>query len=342
MREGENNRSKIGNRKNNFHTILPAISTILLFTCCNIINSNKGANRNANYRWQKTDSALSLMENGEVLWQLNFNKKEDKPYFHPLRINGENITLERPADHPWHRGLWFSWKFINEVNYWEEDREKGYAEGRSRIEKVDIDCHNDFSVTVKINIEYAPEGKDKVLSEIRNFFISPPDTLGNYHIDWVMNFTAGDSEVVFDRTPPLKHGGEIWGGYGGLSFRAAENMRDHRYKASTGWEKEQDFTGEAEDAGWMDLSAVLNKNLKLKGGITIFDHPQNSRHPSPWYVWFEEEKHAFFTPAILFNEPIRLKPGERMHLKYRVYVHSGIVGSKKLNELFEDFQEKKI
>ena len=29
------------------------------------------------------------------------------------------MTADRPPDHIWHHGLWFSWKFINKVNYWE-------------------------------------------------------------------------------------------------------------------------------------------------------------------------------------------------------------------------------
>lgn len=72
------------------------------------------------------------------------------------------------------------------------------------------------------------------------------------------------------------------------------------------------YTGEAEDANWMDMSAIIDKQTKAEGGITIFDHPENPRHPSPWYVWFEADEHSFFTPTILYNDPLKLALHENM------------------------------
>ncbi|MBA7592916.1 Vitamin B12 transporter BtuB [subsurface metagenome] len=53
------------------------------------------------------------------IWKFNFDKTEGKPYFHPLALeDGTPLTWLRPEDHPWHRGFWFSWKYINGLNYW--------------------------------------------------------------------------------------------------------------------------------------------------------------------------------------------------------------------------------
>lgn len=211
--------------------IMPAISIILFSSSCSDIESKA---QKVNYSWLRTDTTFALLDDKEVVWQLNFSKKQDKPYFHPLRINGYDLTLERPADHPWHRGLWFSWKFINKVNYWEEDPEEGLSEGRSKIIKVGIAPGKDYSAIVNIKLEYAPDGMEKVLSEQRILHISHPDAKGNYIIDWKLDFTAEDSLVIFDRTPPLKYGGEVWGGYAGLGYRGAETLTEHVFTTSTG------------------------------------------------------------------------------------------------------------
>jgi hypothetical protein len=327
----------------NLKYVIPASGIIFLFSYFTYIDFNQISDSpEINYSWRETDSTFALLNYSQVVWQLNFNKKQDKPYFHPLRINGCELTLERPDDHPWHRGLWFSWKYINKVNYWEEDPQKGYSEGRSKIKNVEIVPSKNFSATVYIDIEYAPEGKESLVLEKRTLQISHPDAQGNYIIDWKLHFTSVDSLLEFDRTPPLKRGGKIWGGYAGLGFRGAETLNEQIFTASTGWINENSYTGEVENAKWMDMSASLDKKKKAEGGITIFDHPKNPRHPSPWYVWFEAGEHSFFSPAILYNESLMLKPHKSLQLKYRVYIHSDKHNIQTTKEIYNQFQKQKI
>ena len=37
--------------------------------------------------------------------------------------DGTTLTWFQPADHRWHRALWFTWKKINGIVYWEENAE---------------------------------------------------------------------------------------------------------------------------------------------------------------------------------------------------------------------------
>ncbi|MBK5263310.1 MAG: ThuA domain-containing protein, partial [Peptostreptococcaceae bacterium] len=69
-----------------------------------------------NFRWNQSDTTLSLMNSSDIIWQYNFNNRFGKPYFHPVAIKNSTLTCVSPPDHPWHLGLWFSWKFINGVN----------------------------------------------------------------------------------------------------------------------------------------------------------------------------------------------------------------------------------
>src|SRR5437773_4262742 len=55
------------------------------------------------------------------LWRYVYGGKP-KPFFHPLHTPaGHCLTLFEPHDHFWHRGLWFTIKFINGENFWEEN-----------------------------------------------------------------------------------------------------------------------------------------------------------------------------------------------------------------------------
>src|SRR5512143_2167480 len=71
---------------------------------------------------QRTDTTLAWRNGTNIVWQYNFDSRQGKPFFHPLTgADGRVLTNFKPEDHPWHYGLWFSWKYINHVNYWEED-----------------------------------------------------------------------------------------------------------------------------------------------------------------------------------------------------------------------------
>ena len=49
-----------------------------------------------------------------------------RPFIHPLHTpSGLVLTRDAPDDHPWHHGLWFTIKFVNGENFWEEYDEYG-------------------------------------------------------------------------------------------------------------------------------------------------------------------------------------------------------------------------
>lgn len=157
--------------------------------------------------WKQSDTTLSLVKNTSVIWQYNFNNRLGKPYFHPLAVNNSTLTCVSPPDHPWHIGLWFSWKFINGVNYWEylddfKSEETGYkSAGITKLQKIDILKNPDFSSDIRMELHYHPADGDVVMTEKRNIHISSPLSNGSYFIDHENIFNPLIDEVVLDRTP---------------------------------------------------------------------------------------------------------------------------------------------
>jgi hypothetical protein len=249
---------------------------------------------------------LALLNRGEVVWKLNFTEPEGKPFFHPLRLlDGTELTRSRPADHVWHHGLWWSWKYINGVNYWEPDKKSGAYLGATEVVSVRAVPNKDDSAKIEMELSYHPQKEAPVLTEKRTLAVSAPDEKGNYVIEWTGVFTAGEKDVELNRTPIAgQPGGVAWGGYAGLSLRMPA--------ALTNWT----FTGtaNAERGEWVDFSGPTG------GGVAIVDSPQNPRYPTGWYLI---QRMPFFTPAFLYREPYTLSAGKSLKLSYRVIMHTG-------------------
>ena len=181
--------------------------------------------------WKQTDSSLALVSGDRVVWQFNYKKAEGKPYFHPISIAGSpTLTDLRPKDHPWHRALWFSWKFINGLNYWEESPKTGRTEGDTELVSVLATPQDDHSARFTLALSYHPPGKPSVLTENRLLCVSAPTPAGAWQIDWQSTFTAGDADVHLDRTPIIREPkGRSYGGYAGLSLRLVPALRNWQF-----------------------------------------------------------------------------------------------------------------
>jgi len=287
------------------------------------------------YDWRQTDNSLALLNNGRVIWQFNFDKNQGKPYFHPVSlIDGIELTWYRPPDHPWHYGLWFSWKYINGLNYWEEDRKTGLSEGRTEIKSIEVKSRDDYSAQIAIQLSYHPPGQPEVLAESCRIHITKPDEEGRYRIDWSSRFTAGDTDVLLDRTPiPGEKGGQSWGGYAGLSVRLAKDVTDWQLIDSEG---RRNLEAHGEKTRWMNFSGRAAESTDFS--IAIFDHPENLRHPSPGFVIMDPKvPFGYFSPALLFNKPYTLPAGKSLSLKYRLLISPGRAKKNQLEAEWKSF-----
>ena len=262
------------------------------------------------HSWRQGEHALALLNGTNVIWQIVADPAQGKPYFHPLATpGGARLTDLRPPDHPWHRGLWFSWKYINGLNYWEEDRQTGRSEAVTELVESKLQSHKNGSADLRFSINYHPWNAAPVLTEQRRIQISAP-AHGRYELRWVSEFTAV-TNVTLARTPLADEPhGQSWGGYAGLSLRLNAAARSWIFSNSQNSTGEKDSHGQP--AAWMKLSAGTNR-----AAVTIFDDVQNARHPSPWYV---SQAMLFFSPALLFRQPLEMAAGEKLTLRYRFLI----------------------
>jgi len=155
-----------------------------------------------------------------------YGADQPKPHFHPVAVpEGPVVTWDRPPDHVWHHGLWFSWKYINGRNYWEPDRATGKPQGSTKWAHVQVQTREDASARIDMDLTYRPADGPTMMTEKRIVEVSAPDDPGIYFFDWTCKFTAGEKDVLLDRTPlEGEPGGKPWGGYAGLCLRLAKDL----------------------------------------------------------------------------------------------------------------------
>ncbi len=305
--------------------LLIATSSIIFCAGCGSVQQH-----NKNLKWVRTDQSIALENADKIVWQFNYDSDKSKPYFHPIALpDGTVLTELDPADHPWHHALWFSWKFINGVNFWEESRKTGVSDGITDWSNVKTVTNKDKSAKITMDLAYHHKGQEPILSEKRNMVVSPPDEDGVYCIDWTSKFTAcSDVDVKLDRSPiPGEPGGTGWGGYAGLSVRLNGDGSEWEViteKQPISFEKGT-YRGKAES---MEFSGVFDSK---PAGIAILDHPGNINTPSPWYA-IAGKPMKYFSPAVICYKPHTLKAGESFWLNYRIIVHPGKWDANKLKK----------
>jgi hypothetical protein len=291
------------------------------------------------WNWQRNEGkSLALFQEDTIIWRLNYGPDLAKPYFDPLTLpGGGNLTWIAPPDHVWHYGVWFSWKYINGINYWENNNKTGKPDGTMRLLHAKVLRTDATGADIQFDFDFHPAaGGDPVMKETVRLSIETPRPNGSYTIDWHQTSTAPDNaEIILDRTPPPDQpGSKPYGGYGGFSFRGAKDLTNATVLDSEGRRNMDAHRGRAR---WLDTSGTI---LGQPAGVTFFDHPANPGHPTRWYVALRPLKDGPFTymnPAILHDAPITLGRGESISLRYRILVHPGPADPPALDAEFNRF-----
>jgi hypothetical protein len=276
--------------------------------------------------WRRAQTSIALLHRGRVVWQHVHDRKIGKPYMRIGLLDGTELTRPWPipkgypkSDHTWHRALWWSWKAIDGVNYWEENQQ-----GTDPV-KVEIAANKDGSAGIHATLAYHQPGKAPVVTEERRVDVSAPDKTGSYLITWQATFTAaGKKDVVFNRNS-----------YGGLAIRLAAECCGDPARAKPAWtfldsEKRRKCNGRA--ARWVAYFGTAPNGRAA--GVAIFDHPDNPRHPSWWQT---RDNYPYLNPSFTCKEDYRLPAGKSLTLKYGVLVHQGAATHETFNRAWKRF-----
>ena len=255
---------------------------------------------------RETIEGVECTRDGKVVWRFNIANRESKPFVHPICLpDGRCVTDVRPEGHPWHLGLWFCWKFVNGLNYW-EPREPAklnlFPDGMTAVK--------DFKITPKggacevaLSLWYGPRAEPGriLIEESRKVAFSAPDGNGRYSIRSTHEFTAREAVTLNGRRPIP---------YGGLTLRLAPMAREFDMTGDGGEPSKEKNVG-----GPKEMKSVRYVDPKSGHGVEMkMLAPLETERI---YTWSD---HRFVSCVPMYERPLELKPGEKLRLDYEVSV----------------------
>jgi Family of unknown function (DUF6807) len=256
-----------------------------------------------------------------------------RPYFHPVRtLGGDLVSLYRPHDHVWHKGIAWSLCNMGPANFWggpTYTRDGGYRQLNNNGRMV----HDGFAAldvrdqVLRIDERLAwvtRQGETWIVEQRRiRAAVLPGDTAWRLSFGTAMRNVAG--HVIRIGSPTTE--GRENAGYSGLFWRGPRSFSGGRVVTPDG-------PGGDELMGWRGpwLGYTGRHDGHGRASTLVFcDRPENFSAPSQWFV--RTGMYACVCPAPFFSEEYPLEAGQALELSYDVLVADGALGAAQCGEL---------
>lgn len=275
--------------------------------------------------FEKKGDDIIVSIDGKEFSRYHTSKEWKKPYFHPVLIDGVDITrpiIAGQKEHPHHKGIWVSVDEVNEIDFWGE---KGDIVNKSVKSETNADGSGTLSV---VNHWVDAEGKPVVIESTKIHIA--PDRLLTYDITF--------------KAPPDRDAEFLDTKEGLLGFRMAESMKEDNgghVISAEGVEGARPNWGQPHK--WIDYYGEVDGKTY---GVTIMDHPKNpypSRYHVRWYGLFSISPFGqkAYTGGKEEAKPLHLKPGETFSLRYGIYFHTGDTTEGEVEQAYQQFLAEK-
>jgi hypothetical protein len=283
-------------------------------------------------KMSKSEGGLLFTENNKnvLFYQIDQKSKDGlftrSNYIHPLwGINGTEITEDFPADHLYHRGIFWSWQQIWHGNQrigngWElKDFEQDVVE-------VEFRAGKNGAAILQTEVLWKSEKYKRLsqkipyLKENSTITIHPVDK--NYRIiDFEIRFVALEDSIKIG-------GSEEEKGFGGFSVRMLLSD-DVTFSGPEGKIILPDK--QVESNGYVIISGTT-VGKKGQGGIVIVDKSDNPGYPQKWIL---HSRNGMQNAVFPDEKAIPVSKIDPIVLKYSLIVYSGKLTSKKIQKIIK-------
>jgi hypothetical protein len=286
----------------------------------------------SHFSFHNSVQGFELTENGKKVF---FYQKLPKTltgeyiccnYLHPLyNLNGDVITEEFPPDHPYHRGIFWTWhQLYNDTNSlgdgWIND---GISQEVMNVLSDSSGKNAEIQLEVLWKSKVFPDDKP-FMKENTSIIVYPAESTER-KIDFSIKLTSLIEKLEIGGSNDPK-------GYGGFCLRLdiPDNMI---FTSENGPVIPQELQIPA--GRWMDFSGAFGIDQTLSG-VTILCHPDNPLYPSPWIL---RQKGSMQNAVFPGRQRIKMNLNTPVILKYRLIIHNGDSKSLDLNKLQEEYSE---
>ena len=263
------------------------------------------------------DRPVLVYNFGSITNELAPRAQSHSSYIHQLYgLDGEVITGDFPADHVYHRGLYWAWPHIKvgdtEYDLWSL---RGIQSRFMRWLQRETD--NDSILFAVENGWFA--GETKIMREVVKVRVHRSEA----------NSRAIDLELSFT---PLNNPITLWGApgksYGGLTFRFAD--RSTTIVTVPSGRAANDLL--MAKLPWADFSGDFRK-ARLSGAA-VFVHPGHPAFPPEWMT----RDYGLLAVGYPGVTPKTFPAGETFTLKYRIWVHRGAGEAREIQKAYDLFR----
>jgi len=256
-----------------------------------------------------------------------------RPYFSPIRtLGGELVSLYRPHDHVWHKGIAWSLPVVGDENFWGGPtfvRGEGYVQLANNGEQRHVGFEGGAAdaatgaaapggeartARVAERLEWITQAGERIFDEERTLAASALDDDA-----WLLGFAtrlANATDRGIALGSPTTRGREN-AGYGGLFWRGPRSFTGGTLLAP-GVAGGDELRGTR--APWMGFSG-RHDETDAASTIVMVDDPANVGHPTQWFA--RREEFACLCPAPFFSEEFTVEPGATLTLRYGVVIADG-------------------
>ncbi|MDP9794850.1 hypothetical protein J2S43_003362 [Catenuloplanes nepalensis] len=255
-----------------------------------------------------------------------------KPYLHPLRtLAGDLVSLFRPHDHVWHKGIAWSLPHLGEHNFWGGPT---YVHGQFYVQKENNGSalHRDMtSLTVDGDtaalthtLDWRSQQGAPVVDETRSLTFTLID-----ETSWALRFETRMTNVsgatLHIGSPTTK--GRENAGYGGLFWRGPRSFTNGTAQSPDGVGADNLRGTRAE---WFAYRGKHDETGRAST-IVMVDDRRNPQHPPQWFT--RSAEFACLCPAPFFSEELPFEAGGTLTFRYAVVIATGDHGDEGTHEL---------
>jgi hypothetical protein len=291
-------------------------------------------------RFEETDDRLRLVAGETVLADYvhrpaNPTLESPRPYLDPIRTRGgELVSLYRPHDHVWHKGITWSLPVVGDENFWGGPtfvRGEGYVQlpnnGEQRhvrfdaVGAVDADAgqadgtgREASTARISEQLDWVTEAGETIFAERRELAAALIDD-----DTWALVFTTRMRNTIDRAIPigsPTTRGREN-AGYGGLFWRGPRSFTGGTILAP-GRAGGDELRGER--APWFGFTGQ-HDGSGARSTLVMVDDPANVQHPPQWFARTTE--FACLCPAPFFSEEHVVEPGAELVERVAVVIADG-------------------
>ena len=245
-----------------------------------------------------------------------------RPYLHPVRtLGGELVTVCRPEDHPWHKGISWSLPNVGTENFWGGPtyrRGDGYVQldnngamrhdGFAPIRAGRAEA-GDVQGSLAERLTWVTAAGEALFTEQRRITatVRPDRSAWSCAFQTTMRNVSGRTVAIGSPTTE----GRAAAGYGGLFWRGPAAFAGGRVLTPDGAARD-------EVMGWRGPWLAF----ATPAATLIFrDSPANPGFPCQWFV--RSSPYACVCPAPFFAAEIPVPAAADLTLRYEVVVATG-------------------